>query len=314
MNATAPAILFALLCVHCGARTSLDDGDETIELGPTPLADSRIIVLDFVEFMGQSRITGLDDMQGNGRVEYLGDGTFRQSCHPVFDPEGRLYFVDAGDGYRMIRLDLETGEMVTLDATSGVGIAFPSSIAFDAAGRIYFTEPPLNRVSRVDDMDGSGFVSFGGPLGGAGVGELSEPLGIEVTADGKILVADRKNRRIVQMDDMEGNGWTSWDVPDGWKGRASPTDVAVDGEGRILIVDFQSSLLHRIDDISGAGHTSQQLIEQLNHVFVHDDGTIYLSFLNGENAIGSMPEFGGELTVYDGGDDELQNPCGIAVY
>ena len=299
-----------LLCIGCGARTSLVDESEPEDADPLPIAESHIFVFDAVSFQGMSRLTGLDGLEGNGRITYLGDGSLWNACNPVFDAEGRLYFSDAGAGPRVLRLDLEAGEWRTL----GAAIDGPSSLAFDAEERIYITDNALHRLIRVDDIDGGGLVSFGGPSKGTGIGAFDSPSGVAITQGGKILVADRRNARVVQMDDMEGNGWTSFDLPEGAVGEARPSDVALDSEGRILIVDFNNSVLHRIDDISGAGHASQLLPAQLSHVVVGEGDRLYFSFLNGLNAIGSESAFGADdLVLFDGGDDPFINPCGVAV-
>jgi len=81
----------------------------------------------------------------------------------------------------------------------------PNDIALDAEGRIYVADQAAGRIVRMDDMDGTGWVTFG--TTGSGRGEFKEPSGIAVDAAGRIFVVDSRNARIVRVDDMSGAGW-----------------------------------------------------------------------------------------------------------
>lgn len=316
MSVTRPGAMLTVLCAaHCGARTPLPRDDEASAEPATPIAEAEIIVLSAETFQGQSLIRGFEDMTGTGFVSYEGDGSFHNACDPVFDAEGRLYFVDAGEGGpRIVRLDLETGAMVTRSADAGAA----ADIAFDAEGRLYYPDPLLHRIVRIDDMDGNGLVSFGGPSPGAGVGQLDEPKAIAVMDDGRILVADGENQRVVQIDDIGGAGWQTWQVPVGLgETIAAPHDVAVDDQGRIYVADFASSELHRIDAIDGSGHVlfEHGKTNQLSHVFIASDGRIYLGMLNFTHSVAVMDDMQGTgLLSFSGPPGApLVSPCGIVV-
>ena len=81
----------------------------------------------------------------------------------------------------------------------------PFGIAVDSSGRIYVADTANDRVVRMDDMTGRGWVALG--TTGRGAGQFEAPRAIFVDSQGRIYVADTLNNRIVSMDDMTGRGW-----------------------------------------------------------------------------------------------------------
>src|SRR5207253_8106308 len=84
----------------------------------------------------------------------------------------------------------------------------PEGIALDANGRIYITDNESNRIVRIDDMTGAGWVTFGSL--GSGVGQFHQPHDIAIGPTGKIYIMDTTNGRLVRMNDMTGAGWFSF--------------------------------------------------------------------------------------------------------
>src|SRR5436190_15381814 len=88
----------------------------------------------------------------------------------------------------------------------GVGsLNNPKVLVFDPQGRFYVTDTDNHRVVRFDDMQGTGWVSFGSK--GNGVGQFYRPEGIALDSKGRIYITDNLNNRIVRIDDMTGAGW-----------------------------------------------------------------------------------------------------------
>ena len=63
-------------------------------------------------------------------------------------------------------------------------------------------------VTRIDDLSGSGWISFG--AGGSGQGQFLKPKDLAVDSQDRIYIADSGNARIVRIDDLSGEGWTTY--------------------------------------------------------------------------------------------------------
>jgi DNA-binding beta-propeller fold protein YncE len=74
----------------------------------------------------------------------------------------------------------------------------------DAAGRIYVADTENNRIVRMNDMTGAGWIVLG--TQGNGNNQFSLPIGIVVDTAGRIYVADFGNNRIVRMEEMTCGG------------------------------------------------------------------------------------------------------------
>src|SRR5438067_4739726 len=98
---------------------------------------------------------------------------------------------------------------------NGVGqLRRPEGLAVDSLGRIYITDNDNDRIVRMNDMTGAGWVSLGGLPGGE-VGQFAGPHEIKVDSSNRIWVADTGNHRIVRMNDMTGAGWVAFGITDG---------------------------------------------------------------------------------------------------
>ena len=68
----------------------------------------------------------------------------------IFDREGRLYACE-GDGRRVVRYDPEGTTAVIVDQFEGKRLNSPNDLAFDAQGRLWFTDPRYG--DRTDDLE-----------------------------------------------------------------------------------------------------------------------------------------------------------------
>jgi streptogramin lyase len=94
-------------------------------------------------------------------------------------------------------------------------------VAADAAGNIYFVEPSMGVLMRIDAQTstpsvfaGTGKIGFRGNGGPATKAELARPFGLAVDTDGNVFIADGANNRIQRVDSktgiittVAGNGW-----------------------------------------------------------------------------------------------------------
>jgi gluconolactonase len=137
----------------------------------------------------QSAVPGIQRVRADGSVELI---TTRVGGHDLagpndlaFGPDGRLWFTDSGteqdDRYEV----RSPGRLYAIDG-SGDGEmllerpnVYPNGIAFDAEGRLYWTESAAHRVCRLEDGEAKTF------------SQLTDghvPDGMAFAADGRLFV------------------------------------------------------------------------------------------------------------------------------
>ena len=230
-----------------------------------------------------------------GGSVFTGDGgpsqeaALRGPSSIAIDPDGNIFFTDT-DQQRIRRIDAITGIITTV---AGVGVlpenlsdslgdggpalaaalAFPTGMALDAGGNVFFAEEASDRVRRLDAVTGIiDSVAGGGnrsptetdPLelgdgGPAREARLNGPKGVVVDVAGNILIADSFNHRVRKVDTdatittVAGGGVCQ--DPDGLgdggpatEGCLSfPTGLAVDSEGNLFIADSFHNRIRMID-------------------------------------------------------------------
>ncbi len=136
----------------------------------------------------QSAVAGIQRVSTDGSVELLsaaiGGYDLAGPNDLAFGPDGRLWFTDSGteqDDRFEVRAP---GRLFVLDSTGGEFVmerpeVYPNGIAFDAQGRMYWTESMGHRVCRLDDGTATTFC------------QLSDdhvPDGMAFAADGRAFV------------------------------------------------------------------------------------------------------------------------------
>lgn len=85
-----------------------------------------------------SRILRYDPASGQTTV-------YREGTHEgnglMFDADGRLYGCQGGTGRRVVRYEPDGATTVIADRFEGKRLNSPNDLAFDAAGRLWFTDP-----------------------------------------------------------------------------------------------------------------------------------------------------------------------------
>lgn len=217
-------------------------------------AKKRLLITDW----GNSRIVRINNMEGDGRVEFGVDGSganqFHRPAGIAVDSKGRIYIADRGNR-RIVRIDdIEGSNWVAygvLGSDTGQ-FQLPSGIVVDHKERIYVTDWGNHRIVRIDNMNGDGWTSVG--TKGPDDLQFQNPAGITVDAQGRIYVSDWGNHRVVRMDDMSGGNWDSvGSLGTGDLNFNHPAGIAVDPKRRIHVVDRENDRLVRMDDMNGAG-------------------------------------------------------------
>jgi gluconolactonase len=137
----------------------------------------------------ESAVCGIQRVTESGQVELLcseiGGHALAAPNDLAFGPDGRLYFTDSGTEQDP-RVDVPSpGRLFVLDA-SGSGemlqerpATYPNGIAFDAQGRLYWTESMAHRVCRLDD---------GSPATFSQLTDQHVPDGMAFAQDGRLFV------------------------------------------------------------------------------------------------------------------------------
>jgi uncharacterized protein (TIGR03437 family) len=206
----------------------------------------------------------------------VGDGVSATDAHlfnpsdAMVDPKGNLIIADQQNN--RIRQVNSAGNITTI-VGSGLhnfyspGILataspmdWPSSLAIDGAGLIYFAELHGNRVGRLDadghlsTVAGTGFPVFNGD-GPANRANLTKPAGIAIDHSGNLLIADTGNHRVRKVSGgiittIAGTGQQSFCGDSGPANQAcldTPMDVKADALGNIYIADTGNHRIRRID-------------------------------------------------------------------
>ncbi|MGN6379631.1 MAG: SMP-30/gluconolactonase/LRE family protein [Gaiellales bacterium] len=137
-----------------------------------------------------SAVPGIQRVAADGTVELLcasiGGYELAGPNDLAFGPDGRLWFTDSGTE-QDDRFDEDRrapGRLFALDASGGEFLmerpqVYPNGIAFDARGRLYWTESAAHRVCRLDD---------GEAMVWAQLSDGHVPDGMAFAADGRAFV------------------------------------------------------------------------------------------------------------------------------
>ncbi len=136
----------------------------------------------------------------------------------------------------------------------------PSSVAFDAAGNLYFADTNRQVVYEsslagvLSVVAGSGVQGFAGDVGPAISAELNAPQGVAVGLDGTLYIADTGNQRVRVVvggviSTFAGNGSVGFGGDGGSATSAMfrwPNALAIDTSGGLLVCDAGNQRVRRI--------------------------------------------------------------------
>jgi uncharacterized protein (TIGR03437 family) len=206
----------------------------------------------------------------------------------AFDSAGNLYITDTnGTAIHKLSpggvLSLVAGGTFGFSGDGGLAtqaaIAFPSGVAVDAAGNVYFADKTNNRVRKIDTagiittVAGSagtpGFAGDGGPATSAKLGlNLTAAFqGVAVDRAGNLYIADPRNNRIRTVNTAgiistyAGNGSIFQAAhgdggPPAMAGLSTPYGVRVDSAGNIFIADTGEDLIRKVTGAETTGGSS----------------------------------------------------------
>ena len=137
----------------------------------------------------QSAVPGIQRVRADGTVEQLASNLagfpLAGPNDLAFGPDGRLWFTDSGTEGDDRYAEQQPGRLYVLDASGGGELVierpgvYPNGIAFDAQGRLYWTESMGHRVCRLENGEATTF---------AQLSDGHVPDGMAFAADGRLFV------------------------------------------------------------------------------------------------------------------------------
>ncbi|MBN1964580.1 MAG: NHL repeat-containing protein, partial [Anaerolineae bacterium] len=180
-------------------------------------------------------------------------GNFNQPWGLDIGPDGNIYVADTWN--HRIQVFTPDGEFIRAwgqlgqlqEGEAPVDFWGPREVLVDDEGLVYVADTGNKRI-RVYTAEGELVREIG--IGGAGAGQLNEPVGLAMSPDGRLFVADTWNRRI-QVFDRSGQFLLSWNV-NGWYGdRGNRPYLALDAERGLLYVSDPEAARVLVYDFSG---------------------------------------------------------------
>ena len=243
----------------------------------------------------------ISTIAGKGTPGFSGDGGLAAQAQLnlpyviAFDPTGNLYIADFGNN--RLRIVGVNGVIYTAAGNGTAGfngdsgspvsaqLHFPSGIAFDTAGNLYFADYENNRVREI----ASGVITT--VAGDGTVAQLNQPSAVAFDSSGNLYIADTGNNRIRKvtagtMTTFAGNGTAGFSGDNGPAASAElnqPSGIAFDSSGNLYIADSANNRVRKvahgtITTIAGDGTTAQ--LSNPSDVVVDSTGNIYIADTN----------------------------------
>jgi sugar lactone lactonase YvrE len=214
---------------------------------------------------------------GASGVSVAGRATNASLLNPsavAVGPAGDIYFSDTD--HHVIRKVDTNGNITTIAGNGGDGfsgdgglavnatLTYPSGLAVDPSGNLYFADVVNNRVRKVatngvittfagSGASGSGFSGDGGMATKA---SLSYPVAVAVNPAGEVFIADPNYNVALKVDTrgiitrVAGTGQRGYTGDGGFATNASlnqPFAVAVDSAGNVYVADSYNYRIRKVD-------------------------------------------------------------------
>jgi trimeric autotransporter adhesin len=278
-----------------------------------------------------------------------GDGSWGVSAHMARvsavarDSSGNLY-ISTPEVNRVKKL-APNGVISTIAGNGAQGFAgdggaavnaslyWPSGVAVDASGNLYFADFNNSRIRKVTvstgtitTVAGDGYSRFSGDGGAAVNASLYWPTGVAADAAGNLYIADKNNHRIRKvtastgvMTTVAGNGTAGFSGDGGAATGAAlnnPFAVAVDASGNLYVADYYNFRIRKVTVSNGlittvagngesnnygdGGAATRAALNGPSGVAVDATGNLYIADSN-SNRIRKVTASNGTITTVAGG-------------
>jgi len=188
----------------------------------------------------------INTVAGNGTGGYSGDGglaTSAQMFTPqdvAFDSKGNLYITESA---RIRKVDT-SGIITTIAGNGTTGfsgdggpatlcqLSFPTGIAFDSKGNLFFSDGNNSRIRKIDTVGtintiaGNGTFGYSGDGGPASASVVYAPIGLAFDSKGNLYIGDWGNSRIRKIDTAGIISTVAGNGTGGFSGDGGPAIIA----------------------------------------------------------------------------------------
>lgn len=262
----------------------------------------------------------ISTVAGNGIGSFSGDGGPATSASLACpqgvtgDTSGNLYIADSCN-HRIRRVNV-AGTITTVVGNGSYGLrgdggpatsaslAYPSTVAVDAAGNLYIADTYNQAVRKVSFLGiittvaGNGVAGFSGDGGPAINAQLNQPQGVAVDAAGNVYIADAYNSRVRRVNPagtittVAGDGVARFSGDGGPASAASlggSPRVTLDAAGNLYIADYGNSRIRKVKSdgtittVAGGGFggdgslATSASLGGLNDVVFDSQGNLFIS-------------------------------------
>jgi len=295
---------------------------------------------------------------------YSGDGGPADQArlnHPydvAVDDSWRIFIADTYN-HRIRMAEPECGTIITIAGTGEYGysgdegsaedarLAYPTGIALDTMGNIFFTDRNNHAIRMIDwdgtisTIAGTGIPGYSGDYGQADQAQLNAPSYIWIDDASNLYVVDEGNHAVRMVDSsgtittIAGTGIPGYSGDNGQASDAqldTPSGVTMDSQGNIYISDQGNGRIRMIDPngiirtFAGTGQTQfngdgpigttnidpgKLTIDSLGNLyFVHNNSLVRIIDPNGMvTTIAGIPEWGSNEIK-----EPFQAPSDMAIY
>lgn len=161
------------------------------------------------------------------------------------------------------------------------------SMAVDKIGRIYVADPEHQRIVRINDISGAGYLAMNLAPFSSGINDAGRSIALD--SQGRIYVLCRVTKKVLRFDSMDDVSPESFSADDPGKmnpnmdGFADPFDICIDAQDHIFVTDRLKNRICRFDNMSGlnwktfgtSGASGPGKFSNLTDISVDSLGQIY---------------------------------------